>query len=105
MTLSGALTVSQVVTVKIDGLVTPNYNTCRMKKIVQYIESAGSLKHLSLGEYLNVKRFDATINPALIYLNFEGLSSSDFIVINRGIYNNLKVVRMDTKRFNDELTF
>ena len=54
---------------------------------------------------MNTKETDAIINPALIYLKFEGLSSTDFININRGIFNELKVVRMDQKRFNDELDF
>lgn len=76
-------------------------------KISQYVTNTGStvVKYISPSEYLNVDNFETGQDATLIYLNFEGLSSSGFITVSRGSYNQLKIVREDKKRFNDELSF
>lgn len=105
ITLGSSIADKKEASILINGLVTPNYESCKMMRIVQYIEVSDAIKFISLSEYLNTQRFDAIVDPTLIYLNFKGLTSSDFIEVNRGIYNDLDVVRMDETRLNDELYF
>lgn len=47
--LGAALPTGAEVVVQIENLVTPNYETCNMRKITQYVEVGGTIKHLQLG--------------------------------------------------------
>jgi hypothetical protein len=93
--------------VEFSSLITSNYYSCDIKHFSMLIANSPALtiSDYAPAEYSNAKVYSAELDPALTYLNFEGLSEFSFIRVKRGFYNRLNVVRMDGLRFNDQVQF
>jgi hypothetical protein len=101
-----ALTSNTEYTVLVENIATPDFYACKVKRPeVMVYSSANVLQLISTDIFQNTDVATFNNDEAYTYFNFDGMTYDTPLPFKKGIYNELKVVRMDGSRFNDDFNF
>jgi hypothetical protein len=101
-----ALSPNTEYTVLVENIATPDFYACKVKRPEVMVYSAANvLQMISTDIFQNTDVATFNTDEAYTYFNFEGMSYDSPLSFKKGIYNEIKVVRMDGSRFNDDFSF
>lgn len=106
LTTSAALTAGLDYTVLIENIPTPDFYACNVKLPELFIcDSSNSLLSISTDIMQNTDSVSFITDDKFTYFTFDGLDASTPLNFKKGIFNEVKVKRMDGNRMNDDFIF
>lgn len=101
-----ALLTGVTYTLLIEDIPTPDFYGCNVKLPELVIcDSTNNLLAISTDILQNTDSINFITDEKFTYFTFQGLDSVNPVSFKKGIFNNIKVVRMDGLRMNDDFTF
>lgn len=95
-------------TILINNVPTPDFIICNSKKPDIYVTDNSDpelLQLISTDFHQNSDQQNFKKSSDLVYLDFVGLDRSTPLTVKKGIFNEIRVKRQDSNRFNDDFTF
>jgi hypothetical protein len=106
LTTSAALTANLDYTVLIENIPTPDFYGCNVKLPEMFIlDSSNNLLAISTDIMQNTDSVSFINDDKFTYFTFDGLDASTPLSFKKGIFNEVKVKRMDGNRMNDDFIF